>query len=107
MMHFGVHAGDMVMGRSPITVKHTVKHVGDGGSIVGEWLRASICGRVLGFERQLDHVFERVLTVETAISASPDMKKFIPNICHLSQFSAYFCATISLLKFFTMEGMIV
>ena len=104
MMHSATHVPDTVISRSVYNRETTVKHVGQYGSIVGMTLKASGCGRVLGFESTHGWSLYRVLSPKSHISAHTHMQKFKPIICHISQFQSYLCATMSLVNFFTMEG---
>jgi hypothetical protein len=101
MMHSATQLADTVMSRSVYNRETTVKHSGQDGVNVLVGGRASICGRVLQFERPRGIVLQCVSSSESAISLDPYMKKFIPNICHISQFKAFLCATIASVKIYS------
>lgn len=104
MMHSATQLADTVMNRSVYNRETPVKHSGQYGSIVGMGLKASLGVGVLEFERPHGRPLYRIFAVEMAISAYPVLKKFIPNICHLSQFKANLHAILTLVNFYTMEG---
>lgn len=104
MMHFDDTLADTVISRSVYNRETTVKHCGD--TVVNDGLgpKASCGAEVSGLGRKRGRSLKCVLAVKSPISAYPQMKKFIPNICHLSQFKAYFSASIAPVNFYTLEG---
>lgn len=104
MMHSATQLADTVMSRSVYNRETTVKHVGHYGVNVGMGGRASICGRVLQFERPREIVFQCVSSSESTISLDTYMKKFNAIYTRMSHLTAYLCATISLVNFYIGPG---
>lgn len=104
MTHSATQLADTVMSRSVYNRETTVKHVGEDGSIMLVGGRASICGRVLGFERPRDIVLQCVSSPESTISLDTYMKKFNAIYTRMSHLTAYLCATIASVNFYTGPG---